>query len=39
MARRAKRFKEADEIRDTLYEMGIEIEDTPTGATWIKIKK
>ena len=39
MARKEKRFEEADEIRETLYEMGIEIEDTPTGATWRKIKK
>ena len=38
-ARKNKKFKEADEIRSTLHEMGIEIEDTPTGSTWRNIKK
>jgi cysteinyl-tRNA synthetase len=34
--RRTRRWKEADEIRDRLLEMGIVIKDGPTGTTWKK---
>lgn len=37
-ARKAKDFETADEIRDQLKEMGIILEDTPTGVKWKKIK-
>lgn len=30
-ARAEKNYKRADEIRDLLNEMGIELQDTPTG--------
>lgn len=33
-ARKEKNFARADEIRDTLKEMGIEIKDTPEGTKW-----
>jgi len=33
-ARKAKDFKKADEIRDRLKEMNIEIEDRPEGTVW-----
>ncbi len=33
-AREEKRFDLADEIRDRLTQMGVVIEDTPTGARW-----
>ena len=33
-ARKAKDFKKADEIRDRLNEMNIEIEDRPDGTVW-----
>ncbi len=33
-ARKAKDFKKADEIRDQLKEMNIEIEDRPEGTVW-----
>ena len=33
-ARKAKDFKKADEIRDRLKEMNIEIEDRPKGTIW-----
>lgn len=36
-ARKEKNFKRADEIRDELREMGIEIEDTRSGTTWKRI--
>ena len=35
-ARKAKQYQLADEIRDKLVEIGIVIEDTPTGARWKK---
>jgi cysteinyl-tRNA synthetase len=34
--RRTRRWKEADEIRDRLLDMGIVIQDGPTGTTWKK---
>ena len=33
-ARLAKDFNKADEIRNTLSDMGVEIEDAPDGTTW-----
>ena len=33
-ARLSKDFNKADEIRNKLTEMGIEIEDTPNGTIW-----
>ncbi|MBC6445002.1 MAG: cysteine--tRNA ligase [Alphaproteobacteria bacterium GM202ARS2] len=33
-ARRAKDFQKADELRDTLYQQGIILEDTPQGVQW-----
>ena len=36
-ARKAKDFARADEIRATLDEMGIAIEDTPEGTKWRKV--
>lgn len=33
-ARKAKRFEDADAIRDRLGELGVVIEDTPGGARW-----
>ncbi|WEV69627.1 cysteine--tRNA ligase [Bifidobacterium sp. ESL0775] len=33
-ARKAKNFEVADKIRDSLGEMGVTIEDKPTGSTW-----
>lgn len=35
-ARKVKQYQLADEIRDKLGEIGIVIEDTPTGARWKK---
>jgi cysteinyl-tRNA synthetase len=32
--RKAKEWKQADEIRDQLTELGVAIEDTPKGTTW-----
>jgi cysteinyl-tRNA synthetase len=34
--RRNRKWKEADEIRDRLLALGVEIKDTPTGTTWKK---
>ncbi|NPV05248.1 MAG: cysteine--tRNA ligase [Syntrophaceae bacterium] len=34
--RRNRKWKEADEIRDRLLAMGVEIKDTPTGTAWKK---
>lgn len=36
-ARKAKNFARADEIRDQLKEMGIELKDTREGVTWKRI--
>jgi cysteinyl-tRNA synthetase len=36
-ARKEKNWKRADEIRDNLKEMGIELQDTPQGVKWRKI--
>ena len=36
--REAKQFREADEIRDKLAELGVVIEDGPQGSTW-KLKR
>lgn len=36
-ARKAKNYKLADEIRNKLTEMGIQLTDTPQGVTWKKI--
>jgi cysteinyl-tRNA synthetase len=36
-ARASKDFTAADEIRDGLQEMGIEVEDTPTGPIWRRV--
>lgn len=33
-ARAAKNWDRADEIRDTLREMGVELKDSPDGTTW-----
>lgn len=35
-ARKEKQYKLADEIRDQLNQIGIEIKDTPTGTRWEK---
>lgn len=35
-ARRSRDFARADELRDKLYDMGIEIEDGPDGTRWRK---
>ena len=35
-ARKNKNFNRADEIRSKIYDMGIEIEDTPGGSIWRK---
>ncbi len=35
-ARRAKRWEEADQIREQLAELGVEIMDTPLGPRWRK---
>ena len=37
LARKEKNFSKADEIREKLHEMGIELKDTPTGVVWKKI--
>jgi len=34
--RKAKRWKEADEVRAQLLEMGVVLQDTPAGVTWKK---
>ncbi len=36
-AKKEKNFSKADEIRDRLKEMGIEVMDTPSGTKWEKI--
>ncbi|MCF7941778.1 MAG: cysteine--tRNA ligase [Spirochaetia bacterium] len=36
-ARRAKNYSRADELRDILKTLGIEIKDTPSGTKWKKI--
>jgi hypothetical protein len=34
LARRARRFDEADAIRDRLVQLGVEVRDSPEGTTW-----
>ncbi len=34
VARKNKDFARSDELRDELAAMGVEVQDTPTGATW-----
>ncbi len=36
--RRTKKFAEADQVRKQLTEMGVMLEDSPQGTTWIKRK-
>lgn len=38
-ARQARDFKRADQIRDELLTMGIEIKDGPAGTTWSRVVK
>ena len=38
-ARKNREFEEADTIRKRLHDIGIEIEDTPSGTIWRSIKK
>jgi len=33
-ARRARRYRDADVIRDELRARGVELEDTPRGTVW-----
>jgi cysteinyl-tRNA synthetase len=33
-ARREQRFQEADRLREVLAQVGVEVEDTPTGTGW-----
>jgi cysteinyl-tRNA synthetase len=33
-ARREQRFHDADRLRDVLAQVGVEVEDTPTGTGW-----
>lgn len=35
-ARKDKNYQRADEIRDQLDAMGIELKDTSTGVEWVK---
>ena len=35
-ARKNKKFNDADQLRDKLRKMHIEIEDTPDGTKWFK---
>jgi hypothetical protein len=34
-ARAARRFEDADELRDRLVELGVEVRDTPAGFEWL----
>ena len=38
-ARKNKDFKKADEIRQQLLDMGIEVKDSPSGTTWSAIRQ
>ena len=38
IARKSKNYDEADLIRQKLKKMNIEIEDSPDGTKWFKIK-
>ncbi len=37
-ARKKKDFKKADEIRDKLNKLNVELEDTADGTTWVRLK-
>ena len=39
LARNDKNYSKADEIRNKLVDLGIEIEDTPDGTIWKSVKK
>ena len=39
LARKNKKFKEADDIRDELTTLGIKLEDTRDGVKWSKVNK
>ena len=38
-AKKRKDFPKADDLRDELLDLGIELKDTPTGTSWSVIKK